>query len=180
VAETFGDARFEELQFLSEIERKRFITFDAPPTKPVRDMITFLILEGLVTEPAMHWRHNEDHSFTGLPGESELERMVNATRLRLLSRHLGEQPVRLELTHKGRVRLSELKQGLRSGREREPFGILWDARHWEQDLQIAILDATDQTPLTVAYCDMNGLKQINDSHGHDAGDLALKTYFQAL
>ncbi len=27
---------------------------------------------------------------------------------------------------------------------------------------------------------MNGLKQINDIHGHDAGDLALRTYFQAV
>src|SRR5205807_2245049 len=68
----------------------------------------------------------------------------------------------------------------RSGREREPFGILWDARHWEQDLQIAILDVCASSPLAVAYLDMNGLKLINDTHGHDAGDLALKAYFQVV
>jgi len=178
--DSFGDARFEELQFLSEIGRRGFVTFETPVAKPVRDMITFLILEGFVTQPAMRWTHNEDRSFLGLPGESELERAINATRLRLLSLHLGEQPISVELTHKGRVRLSELKEALRSGREREPFGILWDARHWEQDLHIASLDATGEDLLAVAYCDMNGLKQINDTHGHDAGDLALKTYFQAL
>jgi diguanylate cyclase (GGDEF)-like protein len=84
------------------------------------------------------------------------------------------------LTHEGRLRLSELRQGLRSGREREPFGVLWDTRHWEQDVQIAVLDAAETSPLSLAYLDMNGLKVINDRHGHDAGDLALKTYFQTV
>ena len=60
------------------------------------------------------------------------------------------------------------------------MGILWDARHRDQDLQIAILDASDKTPLAVAYLDMNGLKQINDTLGHDSGDLALKSYFHAI
>jgi diguanylate cyclase (GGDEF)-like protein len=89
-------------------------------------------------------------------------------------------PDGLRISHPGRVRISELKQVLRTGREREPFGILWDVRHWEQDLQVAILEASATAPLTVAYLDMNGLKQINDSHGHDAGDLALKAYFHAV
>jgi diguanylate cyclase (GGDEF)-like protein len=178
--DSFGDGRFEEVQFLAEIGRRRFISLEAPLSKPARDMITFLISEGHVADPGMRWSHSEDHQFAGLLGESELERRVNASRLRLLSRHLGEQQITLELTHKGRVRLSQLKQDLQSRREREPFGILWDARHWEQDLQIAILDATENTPLTIAYCDMNGLKQINDNQGHDAGDQALRTYFEAL
>jgi hypothetical protein len=58
------------------------------------------------------------------------------------------------------VRCSELKQALRSGREREEFGILCDARHWEQDLQNAILDASYHSPLAVASLDMNGLKAV--------------------
>src|SRR5205823_5000317 len=76
--------------------------------------------------------------------------------------------------------LSELKQALRAGREREPFGILWDVRHWERDVQIAILEAGEGSPLALAYLDMNGLKNINDTYSHDDGDLALKTYFQAV
>ena len=31
----------------------------------------------------------------------------------------------------------------------------------------------DGTPVTLVVCDLNGLKQINDNHGHDAGDRAL-------
>jgi len=78
------------------------------------------------------------------------------------------------------VRLSELKQALRSGREREPFGILWDVRHWEQDLQVAIVDAQEEYPLAVAYLDMNGLKEVNNTRSHDDGDLALKAYFNSV
>jgi diguanylate cyclase (GGDEF)-like protein len=53
-------------------------------------------------------------------------------------------------------------------------------RHWEQDLQIAILDASPSTPLSVVYLDMNGLKTLNDQYGHDAGDRGLRAYFQAV
>jgi diguanylate cyclase (GGDEF)-like protein len=34
--------------------------------------------------------------------------------------------------------------------------------------------------MAVAYLDMNGLKQINDRCGHDAGDHAIKTFFQTV
>src|SRR5262249_51931691 len=123
------------------------------------------------------WRLGIVH---GVPGESELERQLHTKWLETLARVLEGSTTPLRLSHRGRVRLSELKQALRAGREREPLGILWDARHWEQDVQIAILEARDESPLALAFLDMNGLKQINDSLGHDAGDLALKAYFQAV
>src|SRR5262249_20941464 len=109
-----------------------------------------------------------------------IDHRIADARLRLLSQVRSSREVRLQLSHRGRLRLSELKQALRSGREREPFGILWDVRHWELDLQIAILDARETSPLALAYLDMNGLKQVNENHGHDGGDLALKAYFQAV
>ena len=40
------------------------------------------------------------------------------------------------------------------------------------------LEASEQTPVAVAYLDLNGLKAINDTRGHDAGDVVLKAYFQ--
>lgn len=69
---------------------------------------------------------------------------------------------------------------MRTGRNREPFGILWDGRHLETDLEIAMLDASEELPLSLGYLDMNGLKPINDTIGHDAGDLVLRAYFQAV
>ncbi len=67
-----------------------------------------------------------------------------------------------------------------AGRIREQYGILWDGRHVETDLQIAILDASENSPLSVGYLDLNCLKQINDGFGHEAGDVAVRTYFQAI
>jgi diguanylate cyclase (GGDEF)-like protein len=117
----------------------------------------------------------------GLPGDTPLVREIALAKVRaaydLYEKRL---PAGLRLTHSGRTQLSVLKQALRTGREREPFGILWDVRHWEQDVQIAILDAREGSPLALAYMDMNGLKQINDARGHDVGDLALKTCLQAV
>jgi GGDEF domain-containing protein len=76
----------------------------------------------------------------------------------------------LRLTHAGRVRISELKQALRTGRIREQYGILWDGRHLETDLQIAVVDANEHAPLSVAFMDLNGLKSINDLVGHEGVD----------
>jgi diguanylate cyclase (GGDEF)-like protein len=37
-----------------------------------------------------------------------------------------------------------------------------------------ILSSADAVPLTVVIADVNGLKEINDAHGHEAGDQALR------
>lgn len=175
----FADARLEELTLLSEIDRKASVT-ETPMKGPRRDMIAFLVAERFVNDLQIEWMYNDSEGFTGLPSESPMERKLNDARLRSLSRVLAGEEVRLELTHNGRVRLSELKQALRSGKTREPYGILWDGRHLQQDLQLAILEASDIAPLSIGFLDMNGLKGINDKIGHDAGDLALRAYFQAI
>jgi diguanylate cyclase (GGDEF)-like protein len=179
MADRFGDARLEELKLLSEIERNPSIA-RRPEKGPWRDLIAFLIQARFVNDLQLDWDHTRMHGAGGLAGETPLERELHAVHIDCLSKVLAGQEIQLALTHRGRVRLSELKQALRAGREREPFGILWDVRHWEQELQVAILDAREGSPLALAYLDMNGLKQVNDTQGHEVGDLALKTYFQAV
>jgi diguanylate cyclase (GGDEF)-like protein len=96
-----------------------------------------------------------------------------------LSKVLGGREVSLQITHSGRVRMAELRQTLRSAKLRDGFGILWDGRHFDVDLRIALLDASERTPVAVAYLDLNaGLKAANDKMGHDAGDVAIQAYFQ--
>ena len=38
----------------------------------------------------------------------------------------------------------------------------------------------DQYPVTVIYCDMNGLKYLNDTYGHDMGNKGLKLFASTL
>jgi diguanylate cyclase (GGDEF)-like protein len=177
--EQFGDARLEELKLLSQIDRQGELQVGFGPG-PFRDLVAYLVHERLVNHLNPRPGTISLRAVGGLPGESELERMLHSMSIEDLFKVLEGSETKLRLSHRGRVRLSELKQALRAGREREPFGILWDVRHWEQDVQIEILEAREASPLALAYLDMNGLKQINDTHGHDAGDLALRTYFQAV
>jgi diguanylate cyclase (GGDEF)-like protein len=188
--EPFGDARVEELKLLSWTAQHGELSFASVPTGAWHDLLLSLVSSELLTVFAFEWAQTtfsrlpnqtpDLASSSGIVGESGLERAIVSARVRaVFDLYQMRPPAALRLTHWGRVRLSELKQALRAGREREPFGILWDVRHWEQDVQIAILEAREGSPLALAYLDMNGLKQINDTHDHDAGDLALRTYFQA-
>ncbi|XYH98392.1 GGDEF domain-containing protein [Sorangium sp. So ce1128] len=100
--------------------------------------------------------------------------------IRLLGQFLTGCHVNLSISHKGRVRLSELEQQLRTGRDRDDTGLLWAKRHLETDLAIELLSAGNEAPLSVAFLDMNGLKAINDTYGHAAGDEAIRAFFQAV
>jgi diguanylate cyclase (GGDEF)-like protein len=50
----------------------------------------------------------------------------------------------------------------------------------ERDLQRHLMRATDAHPIAVMFVDMNGLKQINDTMGHDAGDAAIVGFHDAV
>ena len=53
---------------------------------------------------------------------------------------------------------------------------LYNRRYFNDQLALLIAECRDEgRPLTVALIDMNGLKAINDTYGHQAGDLALQT-----
>jgi diguanylate cyclase (GGDEF)-like protein len=189
--EPFGDARVEELKLLSWTAQHGGLSFSAVPSGPWHDLLVGLVSSELLTvfdlaraKQELSTPGNAYSSLVeplGMPGDTPLVRAMALARVRALyDLYELRPPAGLRLTHSGRVRVSELKQVLRAGREREPFGILWDVRHWEQDLQIAVLDARPESPLAVAYLDMNGMKEANDTYGHDVGDNALKTYFQAV
>jgi diguanylate cyclase (GGDEF)-like protein len=175
----FGDARVEELKLLSEIDRCGKVVCQ-PPMGPRRDLIAYLMDARFVNDLHEECQHEHSAASGGGPGDTGLERQLHTAHIISLSKVLSGREVSLQLAHRGRVRLSELKQALRSGREREPFGILWDQRHWELDLQIAVLDIRKETPLSLAFLDMNGLKQVNDTLGHPAGNLAIQAFFQAV
>src|SRR6266478_3392662 len=187
----FGDARVEELKLLSWTAQHGELSFPSVPSGPWHDLLVSILWSESLTVFSFEWAKrayssegNPDPdlaSSSGIPGESPLERARVSARVRAVwDLYQMCPPAGLRLTHSGRVRVSELKQALRAGRIREQYGMLWDGRHLQTDLQIALLDASEMAPLSVGFLDMNGLKDINDSVGHEAGSLAVRAYFQAV
>ena len=58
---------------------------------------------------------------------------------------------------------------------------LGNRRAFEQDLELELARAArHHYPLTVLMADLDGLKQVNDEHGHDRGDVLLRTFALSL
>jgi diguanylate cyclase (GGDEF)-like protein len=179
MTEHFGDARLEELKLLSEIERRGELPV-TPVKGPLRDLVAYLVKARYVNDLHVDWAATQAKQFSGLPNESDMERALNGAHLESLSRALSGSQFVLKLTHQGRLRMAELRDALRSGHIREQYGILWDGRHLERDLQVALVDVRADAPLSVAFLDMNGLKAISDTASHDAGSMVVRAYFHAV
>ncbi len=173
------DARLRELQFLAKIERKG--AHDIEDTfhldQRERGMIAHLIDEGYVNGVGLQSQNHQqdfDQALRTLKHAIEYDRWSSHIAL------VSGQRVSLRLTHKGLVHLSELRQALQTGRDREPFGILLGQRHVLSDLTIALTSANSSSPLSVIYLDANGFKAINDTIDHAAGDEALRTFMSVV
>lgn len=65
--------------------------------------------------------------------------------------------------------------------ETDPLTGLANRRAFQARLDKAMAQArADDTPLSVAFCDIDFFKKINDNHGHDTGDRILKMVAEAL
>jgi diguanylate cyclase (GGDEF)-like protein len=176
MAKEFGDARFEELEFLTRLSRIAgiHVTPSELAHRPSRDMIASLVHGGLVNDLNVDWAQGSTRDL------ASLQELLRLHKWQSLDKVLAGQETYLQITHSGRIRLSELRQELKRDRIRDEFGILWDKRHLMDALRIALLDASSAALLSVAFMDMNGLKTINDRHQHAAGDIAIRTYFQTV
>lgn len=170
------DARLLELEFLSRLSRTDTVEVSLDGHIPRRDMIVHLLMEELVNDVAglKPWSSNITEVAPKLMLQANYDRHMT------LALFLDGQRVSLRISHKGRVRLAELDQSIKTGREREPFGILFGARYWERDLRIALLSASNDAPVALCFLDMNGLKAINDSLGHEAGNDAIRTFMRSV
>lgn len=173
------DARLQEMQFLSRVLREGTITATGLDQISERSMIISLFQDGYLNGlESVPW-DREDVNFIPWHGNminpimDEFERRHWNDIAKLLS---GRGNVEMQISHKGRVRLSELEQQLTSSRDRDRFGILWTGRHLDTDLTIAFLSASKESPIAIAYLDMNGLKPINDTYGHAAADEVIRSY----
>ncbi|WP_437902921.1 GGDEF domain-containing protein [Sorangium sp. So ce327] len=154
------DARLLEMQFLAQLDRDGPRMYQEPYTiTPEQQMIFSLARDGYINDGS----------------DPSTDDGVWTTR-----KMQSEKGVKLTIGHKGRVRLSELQQQLKTGRDRDPTGLCVARRHLEIDLAIAILAVSQGQPLTIAYLDMNDLKLINDTYRHAAGDAAIRAYLEAV
>lgn len=170
-----SDARLREMQLLARLDRDQRVRATTaaqggpPEGSAERQMIASMIADGYVNgvdtmigvQPGMFWQAYNDKR------AEQIFWVLN-----------GGHAFPLRISHKGRIRLAELAQQLKTGRDRDDTGILWARRHVLVDLAAAILEAREDAPLSVAFLDMNGLTEIN-THGHAVGDDALRAFFQA-
>jgi diguanylate cyclase (GGDEF)-like protein len=174
-----SDARLLEMQLLARLEREGQIEIKGPyDGSPERQMIISLIDQGYINE-----RGSSAYPYTGGPtsGAGHYYLTTRAQQLDFLMSKREDLPsVPLYIGHRGRVRLSELQQQLKTGRDRDPTGLCVAKRHLLTDLAVALTSVDKATPLSVVFLDMNGLKVINDAHGHRAGDEAIRAYLEAV
>lgn len=173
---TLIDARLREMQFLAKLDREGALEVLGPyDGSPERQMLISLVDQGYLNGiDSRGGPHSGPFFLLQAAADHRAETMW-----RLAHREPNIAKVTLQLSHRGRVRLSELLQQLKTGRDRDETGLLWAKRHLRTDLSIAVLSASVQTPLSVAFLDMNGLKAINDNYGHPAGDDAIRAFFQS-
>lgn len=175
------DARLRELEFLTRLERERAITIShRMPSDPEVRIAIHLLATGLVNDAStVHWDYSQS-PYLPVNSRNNYRQKVEQEQWTAIARLHGSQEVRISSTHAAAVRRAELAQSIQRNRLRDPSGILYDSRHADRDLYIALLSASPETPVTVGFLDMNGLKEINDSDGHDAGDSAIRAFFEVV
>jgi diguanylate cyclase (GGDEF)-like protein len=178
------DARLRELELLTQLDRgdNRLASERLHQDHVFKSMVLHLLHEGCINGlECLPWIVGRAVEPVGMAGSmTNLQAQHDRRLWGDIASALSDQEVFARLSHKGRLRRSELEQALRTGRDREPFGVLWAERHRDQAVIMAILTAQEATPISLAYLDMNGLKSINDENDHAAGDAAIKTYLQTI
>ena len=115
----------------------------------------------------------------GEPGARALELMVELTRTMIGKTHDAER----RLAEMG-SRMESLQGDLAEAQavaESDPLTGLANRRAFQTRLARAMAVAiADDTPLSVAFCDIDHFKSVNDNHGHDTGDRILKMVADAL
>lgn len=77
--------------------------------------------------------------------------------------------------------LGVFKRRLEQNGLTDPLCGVWNKRAFEAAMQraVAVAQRNDQ-PLSLAFLDLNGFKEVNDTHGHAKGDQVLKEFARGI
>ncbi|MBN8819991.1 MAG: diguanylate cyclase [Sphingomonas sp.] len=107
------------------------------------------------------------------PGSDTIANLVSLTRTMI--EKTREVEVRMRDGQKQTRLLQKNLENARKAAEQDHLTGLPNRRSFENTLRDeAAVAQRNNEPLTVAFCDIDHFKNINDSHGHDAGDRVLK------
>lgn len=74
-----------------------------------------------------------------------------------------------------------LRESLRHQSLRDPLTGLHNRRYLEETIELEFAKSRRQaTPISVIICDIDHFKHVNDTHGHDVGDIVLRRFASAL
>jgi diguanylate cyclase (GGDEF)-like protein len=178
------DPRLAEIELLSKLERDGWWGFEPGRQQPqfglealaFRELVHELLVPGCFLGPAMTLRDPP----TGATNAGALHAANDRSIADALTSLWQRNNLSLTINHRGRLRLWRLRDELLRERIRDDTGILWAKRHWIPDLRIR-LSARDPAQLfTVLRGDLDHFGDVNNEHGHDVGDAAIKVYFRLL
>ena len=176
------DARMAELALLSDLEvaDKRLQFTSGLPAEELyglsvsafKEMLMYLVMEGLINGDAKFVQHGIVQGSIGAAQELYLSQDIIAIH--------NQYALHATINHRGRLRLQQLREELRSSRTREPFGLLYSEEYRERDLEVAFAFLPPNQPLSVIFLDLDNFKQVNDTKSHSVGDIVMKRYLQIV
>ena len=91
------------------------------------------------------------------------------------------RPVRMVGSQTDITEIKRLQEALRNESIRDGLSGLYNRKHFAERLSSAVQAATrHDRPLSLCMCDLDGLKQINDVYGHQAGDNVIRSLSSAI
>jgi diguanylate cyclase (GGDEF)-like protein len=139
--------------------------------------VVTMSLPALMSDPYSFFQFHLEQAVRGLVGLVLLFNLYTIYQQVLIKRLRGQLASQIEMLASLRLRANEYHKLAMV----DPLTGLYNRRFAEQRLT-AEVDRSKRYghPLTVLVIDLNDFKQINDKHGHLAGDLVLKEFGQRL